>query len=291
MPLTAEELKERRNHIGSSDLAAIMGLDPWRTAYDIWLDKCELLPDEGPITDGGDPRVVGTFLERGVLDFAETRLGRLRRQVAEVVVGSQIVVHTDAVTFEECEPVEAKTVGLFRGVRSDEWWGDDGSWDQVPDRVIIQAHAHMLAWNTSRCHVPALIGGRGFAMLGVTRSDSIIERIVSAANEFWNHVKAKTPPENSRPSLEIVRLIRRTPKKVVEIDGVLIDVWLAAKHMAKGAVEDAEQAQAALLAAMGDAEAATTASEGAVTFYEQSRKGYEVKPATYRVLRHRPKGL
>ena len=32
-------LAERRSGIGGSDIAAILGLSPWKTAVDVWLDK------------------------------------------------------------------------------------------------------------------------------------------------------------------------------------------------------------------------------------------------------------
>ncbi len=39
MPITNRQRKLRQDHIGSSDMAAILGVDPWRTAYDVWLEK------------------------------------------------------------------------------------------------------------------------------------------------------------------------------------------------------------------------------------------------------------
>lgn len=39
MPITQKQREFRRSHIGSSDIAAILGKDPYKTAYDVWLDK------------------------------------------------------------------------------------------------------------------------------------------------------------------------------------------------------------------------------------------------------------
>ena len=42
-------LELRRQGIGGSDAAAIMGLNPWKTPMDIWLEKTgEFLDDEEP---------------------------------------------------------------------------------------------------------------------------------------------------------------------------------------------------------------------------------------------------
>lgn len=39
-------LKERQKGIGGSDVAAILGLSPWRTPYDVYLDKIGEAPKE-----------------------------------------------------------------------------------------------------------------------------------------------------------------------------------------------------------------------------------------------------
>ena len=35
-------LKERQKGIGGSDVAAILGMSPWRTPYQVWEEKSEL---------------------------------------------------------------------------------------------------------------------------------------------------------------------------------------------------------------------------------------------------------
>lgn len=293
MPITAEQRAERKHHIGSSDMAAILGLDPFRTAYDVWLQKKGRLIDDSPEEpDGRDPRYAGNRLEGGVLDFAEDRLGPLIRNCPRKVEGTPLMVNTDALVAATSDPVEVKTVGLFGRLRDDEWWGEDGTQNQVPDRVIVQAHAHMLAWDRDVCHVPALIGGRGFVLLSVTLDHRIIDVICRRAADFWQkNVLADVPPSDSHASLEIVKLVRREPKKVVAVDPELVRAWLEAKAASKAADEDKEKAEAAMITALGDAEAGLCGELGAITYYEQQRKEYVSKATAFRVPRHRPKGL
>ena len=42
----AEWLELRRRGIGGSDAAAVCGLDPWRSPFEVWLDKTGLFVDE-----------------------------------------------------------------------------------------------------------------------------------------------------------------------------------------------------------------------------------------------------
>lgn len=287
MGITAEQRIERRNHIGSSDMAAILGLDPFKTAYDLWLDKT------GRVTDIEETPAMyaGKRFEDGVLDFAQDKLGALSRNQRRVLEGTPLAANIDAVLDAAQEPVEAKTVGLFGPVR--DWWGDDGT-DQVPDRVIIQTHVEMLCLESkpSVCHVPAFIGGRGFAMFHVPRNEQICDVIVRRAVEFWQqNVQGDTPPDGSAASLQIVKLLKREPKKIVNVAPELVKAWLEAKEIESDAKKAKEAAEAQVLAALSDGEAGLCGELGAITYYETTRKGYEVKETTYRTLRHKQKGL
>ena len=286
MPITDIERKVRRNGLGSSDLAAILGLDPWRSAEDVRLEKLGRFIDK----PASDVMNAGTWLEGGVLAFAADRLGEIDTHPGtKAVEGTPIVVNTDGLLLATGEPVEAKTAKLFGPSKED--WGDDGT-DQVPSRVIIQATSHMMAWDRPVCHVPVLIGGRGFAMFQIPRNLQIVDIIRTKAAEFWEkNVLGDTPVEGSNASLEIVKRLKHEPEKIGIVDPKLIQTWLDSKTLAKGAEEDEERAKAAVLAALGDAEAAMCGDLGAITYLEQSRKEYVCKASTFRVLRHKAKGL
>jgi len=285
MPITETQREQRKAHLGSSDMAAVLGLDPYRTAHDVYLSKTADL-QRGPANQA---MTAGNLLERSVLDYAEERLGPLRRNMLAVVPQSPLAANVDAICDDTGLPVEAKTSGILFPTR--EWWGEDGS-GEVPDRVVVQCHVHMLATETSGCHVPALVGGLGFRMYHLTRSDIIAETLLREANRFWTeHVEAGVPPKDSQPSLQIVKSIRRVPGKIVEIDQDLVQAWLDAKEAHKMTQCAKDEAEAAVLAAMDNAEAATCGALGAVTCYEQTRNGYVVKPTTFQVLRFCKRGL
>lgn len=298
MPITNRQRKLRQDHIGSSDMAAILGVDPWRTAYDVWLEKTGKLAEREPT----DVMEAGNIFERAVLDHAEKALGPMRRNVPGIRYGTALMANRDAVLqAEPFEPVEAKTAGLFGPVS--EHWGEDGS-DQVPDRVIIQAHVHLICTETpgqpvdmdpaipQLCHVPAFIGGRGFAMFEVHRNEKIVGMILEAAEAFWvKNVQTDTPPADSSASLQVVKRAIRQTGKTTEIDPQLVEDWLEARGRASQAEKAAEKAQAQILAAMADADAARAGRFGAVTYYQQTRKAYQCKASTFRVLRHKKNGL
>jgi len=267
-------------------MPAILGLDPWSSAEDVRLQKLGRVIDK-PASDAMN---AGTWLEGGVLAFAAERLGEINTHPGpKAVAGTPIVVNTDGLLLATGDPIEAKTAKLFGPSKED--WGDEGT-DQVPSRVIIQATAHMMAWDRPLCHVPVLMGGRGFIMYEIPRNIQICEIIATKARDFWEkNVLGDTPVENSAATLEVVKRLKHEPEKVGIVDPIIIRAWLAAKEDLKAAAERAEKNTAAVLAALGSAEAASCGDLGAITYFMETRKEHVCKASTFRVLRLKPKGL
>jgi len=291
MPITEKQKEMRINHLGGSDMAAILGVDPYRNAYDVYLEKTEQLK-EGKVSDAAE---AGNYLEDGVLNFAEARLGKLvrnqYRSAKERGIDCPIGVNCDAIIVEpnngdakKGEPVEAKTSQLYY-YRGGEW-GKEGT-DEVPDRTILQCHAQMLCTGTETCHVPALVGGKGLVMYHVNIDEELKELLIVNSNDFWNnHVLKNIPPEDLVPSLPVIKRIKREPDTIIEIPQDIVSNWILSKEQLKAAEKNKKSAESLLLAALGTAEAGRC-REGTVTYLETHRKGYEVKPSTYRTLRYK----
>lgn len=278
MPITNEQKIRRKNHIGSSDMSAILGLNPYRTAYDVWLDKTgQIEPQEG-----NDRMDFGSAIEGTILNYAERELGTLRRNITIGLAGTPIESNLDAqCEADEC-PVEAKSTGIFGPIYGE--WGEPGT-DQIPDWILPQCHIHLIVTGAETCFVPALIGTRGLVMYRVEANERMKRIILERAMEFWEHVEDGTPPPESTPSPSILKHIRREPKKIISIPADAVSRWMRAKEECSRAEAEKEAAQAAVVAALADAEAGDLGDGSMVTYYEQTRKAYEVKEAKFRVLR------
>ena len=66
MTIGKQHAKAREHRIGASETAAILGLSPWTTAYDVWLRLTGRL-SEGDIT--GDQLEIGRMMEAPLLDW------------------------------------------------------------------------------------------------------------------------------------------------------------------------------------------------------------------------------
>lgn len=283
MTITAKQLEARRNHLGGSDIAALFDMSPFVTQYDLWLDKTGKLSPE----DSTKKHLqLGNDFEPIIMNIAARHLGKLKRnQYRSLKPDLPLAVNTDAIAEDKdgC-PVEGKTNGVFWPV--EETWGEPGT-DQIPDRVNLQAHAQMMCCKKHTCYVPALFWGLKFELYVVHLDADIADRIAAKAVDFWqNNVLADIPPERTSPSLAVAKRMIRQPDTECDIDPDLVAKWLTANGARLAAQKVEDKAKAAVLGALGGCEAGNFGDRQA-TYFEQSRAGYTVGPATYRVLRTR----
>lgn len=282
--ITTEQREARKRYIGSSDAAAVLGLDPYRSASDVWLEKTGRVDD----FEGNENTERGNLLEPVVLAWAKKKIGEFTSDVMMIAPCRLLAANFDGLQpifggVQEGFVVEAKTSNNAGE------WGDEGT-DQVPDRVIAQAHHQMFVAGPSMrlTYVPVLMPGFrsfDFKMYRVERNDILGNELADRCRDFMRkYVQTDTRPDDFRPGLEILKRMRRVPNKSVELPDVLVDNFILARAAKKQAEEECEAAQAALLAELGDAEHGSY-SKGYVTYLQTTRKAYEVKETTFRTLR------
>lgn len=289
MPLTDEQLERRRQHIGASDMAMILGVHPQKNAFDLWLDKTDKLEPESTASESAE---IGMEFEAAVLTLAERRLGPLVRGEYFEHEGTALAANLDArLKGGDHAPVEAKTSGLAGPVYGK--WGDYGSAD-VPEHILVQVHVQALCMPElpARAHVAAVLGGIGLRLYQIRFNERLAQIIIAEAQRFWDeHVLKDEPPADLAPSLEIVHRIRRQGAVIRDIDPKIVSAWLEKREARLAAAEEEKEAKARTIAALGDAEAANCGELGAVTYYEYHKDGYTVQPFDHRTLYHRKNPL
>lgn len=184
--LTAEQLALRTKGIGSSDVASIVGLNPWRSAHDVWLIKRGLVTEEGNVKTRMGTRVEACVLEEYVAETGAelAQFGTVGHPEAEWMLATP-----DAFVSGSKRLVEVKCVGW----RSAFHWGDDE--DAIPDYYRPQVEWQMLVTGAEECHVAAWIGGSDFRIYTVKRNPSLAAALVNACRSFWfDNVVGNTPP-------------------------------------------------------------------------------------------------
>jgi predicted phage-related endonuclease len=205
--LTPEQLKVRQSYVCASDVAAILGVDEWKTPLMVYGEKVH-----GHTREPGEAAIAGQFLERAVVDWCvwklEKKLGRpdlvVAINVMRIANNQFMAANYDAISRpgEPCLIIEAKTTGITGPC--DEGFGRAGT-QQLPRRVIIQCHAQMLVAGPEYriVYVPVLRGGKGFGLYHVDRNDKLCDLIEQRCREWWQaYVIPKIPPPRSDSDTE-----------------------------------------------------------------------------------------
>lgn len=291
-----EKQRAARDMVGSSDLAALLNMCPYRNAADVYAGLVYELAPEAKLSKAIE---IGNYMEDPLLRFAADRLGKIRRNQTRRVKGHQLRVIVDGILVAENEPVEAKAtaiMNIFTGAQRDQW-GDEHT-TEVPDAVAIQSHGHMLALTEDvgalkgypeRCHVPAMIGGRGFCLFFVEFDRDVAAYILEAVDTFWNeHIIPRVPPPDVTPSMQTLKRIPREPGSIIELDdpGIPYDIDTIDDRKAriKTMTATVKACQAAIIDKLGDAESGRLPDGQLVHYKEIQRKGYTVEPSAYRKL-------
>lgn len=236
-----EWLEARRGGIGSSDIAAICGLDKFRGPLAVWLDKCGEAIDEGET----DRMRWGRRLEEPIAaEFAEQTGLRTQRPPA-MYRHSEVPFAFASPDFFVGEKGSPKVDGLLEAKASgivDEW--ENGP----PLRVIYQAtwQAHVIGVPTT--WIAALLQAHDFRYWRLPYDAELAEKLVEIGGEFWSLVESKEPPAaDGHPSTSkaLARLYKDVqPEATVDLSAYR-DLF-AELGEAKKKVEAAEGEKAAI---------------------------------------------
>lgn len=200
--LTAEQLRERESGIGSSDAGAVLGVNPYMSPVDIYLEKTG--QRESPDLSDNQAVHFGNVLEQTVAEEYARRTGNKVMRRNKTFRHSDypwMVAHPDRTVVGQKKILECKTAGQYL---SDQW-GPDGS-DQVPDQYLIQVHHQMIVMGYAHADLAVLIGGRDFRIYHLEQDTALDEIIIERERAFWqDHVEQGLPPE-SRDTRDLASL-------------------------------------------------------------------------------------
>lgn len=192
---------DRQKYIGGSDIAGILGISPWKTPLDVYLDKVQPRVE---ITDPDKLRVLnrGKRMEPYVIDLLseETGLEIVRR--GERYLDRELSFIAAEIDAEAAsgENIEIKTVSPFKAKE----WGEEQS-DEIPLHYAAQAMHGLMVTGRDVCVFGVLIGGDDFRLYRIERDDATIAGIREKEVEFWQRIQGKNPPEPSTVS-DVFRL-------------------------------------------------------------------------------------
>jgi putative phage-type endonuclease len=303
--LTREQwLSERRNHIGASEVAAILGEDPRYEALHVWARKVhgEETPDADWLAFGRDMEApIATLYakrsERDVWDLGATEfqyhpdLPWLAATLDRQISASEKYPAPD--TAHGHGALEIKNIES-PGMKPHEWTADNPDILHYVIQNQIQLACVDYQWGSICGHFPYY----QLPWFDQLRDDELLKLIYPALDEFWNHnVLKKIPPEPRTPkALAVVKHLWGTDNgETIALDHEALDLadkLDAAKANAKNAKAEIEEIESKLRFAMREASFGALPDGTMLTLKKTSVAGRTqiIEPYEFRTLRRsRPK--
>ena len=182
-----EWLRYRKGGIGGSDAGAVCGLNPYRTAMEVYYDKTS---DEIEDMDNEAMRQGREFEEYVARRFMEATGKKVRRANALYYDERYPFMYADVdrLVVGENAGLECKTASPYM---ADQW--KDG---KIPLSYQIQCYHYMSVFQADAWYIAVLIYGKEFQFHRIERDEAVISDLMRIEENFWKeHVEKKILPE------------------------------------------------------------------------------------------------
>ena len=188
----ADWLNVRKGGIGSSDAASAVGLNPYKSQLQLWMEKTGRdgnLPKVDP-NDESSPMYWGTLLEPIVAAHYTKRSGHKVRRINAVLQHPKepwMLANLDREVLgaPDVQILECKTAGL-NGSRL---WKEG-----VPEYIQLQVMHQLAVTGKQAADVAVLICGQDLQIHRIDRDDSMIAKLIELERRFWRYVELDQPP-------------------------------------------------------------------------------------------------
>jgi len=246
-------LEERRKGICATDIAAISGIHPYKTALEVYVEKTE-----GTDKDLSDNEAVewGLRLEEVIATkYAESHGVEL--------TDCGLVVHPDTdwrratpdrLVVGEDRGVEVKTAGIRQAAR----WGEEQT-DQVPEEYLVQVAWQCATLGYDTWDIAVLLAGQEYREYRLHRDTELEAGLIQLGHDFWtDHVLKRIPPPLDGSDSARAYLLGRFPRNVEPLLTATPEAeeWAGKLREAKDRIAEAEadeaRAKQELMAIIGD---------------------------------------
>lgn len=180
-------LRYRKRGIGGSDAGAVCGLNPYRTAIQVYYDKTS---DEIEEIDNEAMRQGREFEDYVAGRFCEASGKKVRRANAMYYDEKNpfMLADVDRMVVGENAGLECKTASPYM---AEKW--EDG---KIPLSYQIQCHHYMSVCNTEAWYIAVLIYCKEFKYYRIERDEQVIADLIRIEKEFWReHVMKRVMPD------------------------------------------------------------------------------------------------
>lgn len=180
-------LNIRSNYIGGSDAGIVLGVNKYKTAFELWLEKTSQV--ELKEIDN-DAIHFGNVLEDIVAQEFSERTGKKVRRRNQMLLHDEhdfMMANIDREVVGEKALLECKTASAYLAKEWEE--------DEIPASYLVQVNHYLAVTGYEKAYIACLIGGQKFVWKEIKRDEELIKLIIDAEFGFWNgYVLAKVAP-------------------------------------------------------------------------------------------------
>ncbi|MFY0190341.1 YqaJ viral recombinase family protein [Bacillus cytotoxicus] len=193
-------LQARTQGIGGSDVSAIVGLNKWKSAVQVFLEKTQVIKKED---EQSEAAYFGNVLEEVVAkEFSKRTNLKVQRRNAILQHPEYpwMLANVDRLIVGQQIGLECKTASEYLKKE----WEDE----EVPDAYLLQCQHYMAVTGYEAWWIAVLIGGNKFVYKKIERDEEIIQYIIDIEKDFWlNHVEKNEPPmfDGTEASTELLK--------------------------------------------------------------------------------------
>jgi len=223
--------ERRKNGIGGSDIAAVFDLSPWKSAYQLYLEK---RGEADRDNSNMEAKSWGQRMEPVIREWYSETTGEEVWQPEEMIVSPEypwMYASVDGLVGND-KILEIKTDRVGTN------WGDVGT-DQIPDYYALQCHYYLTVLDKQITDVAVMIKGASPEIYTLNRDAEMSEMIIKASYNFMEAVKNGNPPE-AKTYTDRLHKHRDVKDKAVVASGEIFDVYEQLKRLSAD-IRDLEQ--------------------------------------------------
>lgn len=201
-----EWLKIRRGYIGGSDAGAIIGMNPYASAFSVWAEKTGKVPE----FQGNISTRTGTLLEDLVAKLFMEETGKKVQRLNFTLVNDAFpfaCANIDREVIGEDAILECKTTNSFVNVKKFRT-------GEYPEQWYAQMTHYLAVTGAKKAYLAVLSECRDFRIFELERDEDEIKALMEAEKEFWNKyvIPKQTPPVDGHSATS------ETIKKMFQIE-------------------------------------------------------------------------
>lgn len=175
----------RKQYIGGSDAASVVGMNPYKSAYSLWAEKTGKIPE----FEGNLATDIGAYMEDFIAKRFEQETGKkVRRENASIFNSDYpwAIANYDRLVVGEDSGLECKYTDSLNLKRYKN--------GEYPERFYAQCVHYLAVSGKKRWYLAVLIGNKEFKWFTIERDEEEIAALMGEEKKIYECIQTGTPP-------------------------------------------------------------------------------------------------